>query len=87
MSDMDAAIARARAVKEKYEVNLLQKKNVIGIGIGFEARAGQLTDTVALIVNVRKKVAEDDLSPQDLLPETLEGVPVDVVEVGVIRAL
>lgn len=76
-----------RRVKEKYEASLLSKKNVIGIGIGFREKDGQMTDQMALIVSVSKKLSTSEVSAADFIPIEIEGVPVDVKEVGEIRAL
>ena len=36
------AIARAQSVKAKHEHELMRKRNVVGVGVGFQERAGQL---------------------------------------------
>jgi hypothetical protein len=86
-TDFEASLNHAQAVKQRHEAQLLTKKNVVGVGVGFKQRGGQMTDAVAIIVNVQKKVPKSQLSPQDLIPEHLEGVPLDVVEVGSISAI
>jgi hypothetical protein len=60
----------------------LTKANVVGVGVGLRSRAGVFTDEVAIIVMVSKKYLSADLTFEDLLPEEIEGVPVDVQEVG-----
>jgi hypothetical protein len=76
-----------RAVKAKYERRLLRKKNVVGVGIGFRYREGEQTDELALTVMVRQKLSPSELRPRDRIPRELDGVPVDVQEVGELRAL
>ncbi len=76
-----------RQVKEKHEALLMSKKNVVGVGIGFREKGGQMTDQMALIVSVTKKLPSDKVSAADLIPIEIEGVPVDVKKVGEIRAL
>jgi len=76
-----------RRVKEKHEASLLSKKNVIGVGIGFREKCGQATDQMALIVSVLKKLPASEVGAADVIPAEIEGVPVDVKEVGEIRAL
>lgn len=80
-------LSRVRAVKAAYQERLLQKANVVGVGIGLRRRNGQPTGELALIVSVTRKVPRAELAPEDLIPSELEGVPVDVQEVGVLRAL
>jgi len=86
-AELEAALAHAQAVKRKYEAELLRKANVVGVGVGFKSKGGKTTNRVAIVVNVRKKVRRAELAPNDVIPPALEGVPVDVVETGVLRAL
>ena len=75
-----------RAVKHRHEAELMRKPNVVGVGIGQRWREGQPTDELSLIVNVTRKVSEDDLAPEDRIPELVEDVPVQVQTVGEIQA-
>ena len=81
------AIARAQAVKARYEKKLMRKRNVVGVGVGFRERAGKETDAVCIVVSVRQKLPRDQLAPQDVIPTELDGVPVDVKATGAFRAL
>lgn len=83
----EKAVQQAIAVKARHEARLMQKANVVGVGVGFREQGGKLTDQVALVVNVIRKLPEDQLAPEDLIPTEIEGVPVDVRETGEIRAL
>ena len=80
--DAHSAYQRAEHVRARYQEALLAKTNVVGVGVGLRSRAGTLTDEVAIIVMVSKKHLRADLSTEDLLPLEIEGVPVDVQEVG-----
>jgi hypothetical protein len=80
-------LSRIVAVKDKYEQELLRKKNVVGLGVGFREKGGVLTDEMVLTVMVRRKQPRSRLRPRDLIPAELDGVPVDVKEVGTLRAL
>jgi len=77
---------RALAVKETYQNSLLQRPNVVGVGVGLQRKGGQRTGQVGLVVMVDHKVAKGLLRPEDMIPEEIEGVPVDVKEVGHIKA-
>lgn len=79
-------MARAQAVREGHTANLMGKANVIGVGIGLRRRGGKQVQEVALIVMVRHKLPRAMLAEGDVLPGAIDGVPVDVVEVGDIRA-
>ncbi len=82
----DEAIERASQVKTRYEKELMKRANVIGVGIGYKYKNGQLTDEIVLIVNVSDKKPVAELAKEDLLPREIDGVPVDVQEIGPIRA-
>lgn len=84
--DLNSAFQHAVQVKDRYEQALLGKGNVIGIGVGIRKREGVYTGEVALIVMVRKKLPRAEVPPEDLLPDEIEGVPVDIQEVGAIDA-
>lgn len=77
---------RALAVKEAYQNSLLQRPNVVGVGVGLQRTGGQRTGQVGLVVMVDHKVPKGLLRPEDTIPEEIEGVPVDVKEVGHIKA-
>jgi hypothetical protein len=83
----ESAVLRAMEVKARYEVALLKKANVVGVGVGFREVGGELTYEVALVVSVTRKLPATQLSPQDVIPDRIEGIPVDVRETGTIRAL
>jgi hypothetical protein len=87
MADIKQALERAAQVKARFETELLSKANVVGVGVGFVSKAGQLLDQVGIVVNVRRKVPLDELAAEDVIPAELEGTIVDVNEVGEIRAL
>ncbi|RME35541.1 MAG: hypothetical protein D6793_07130 [Thermoflexia bacterium] len=78
-----AELDRVRAVKTAYERELMRKPNVVGVGIGFRQRSGELTDELAIIVSVTHKVPMEDLAPEDRIPSEIEGVPVDVQVIGI----
>jgi hypothetical protein len=79
-------MARILEVKSKYEQTLLRKKNVIGLGVGYREKDGTVTDQMVLTVLVRRKQEWSQLQPQDLIPSEIDGVPIDVKEVGTLTA-
>ena len=80
------ATKRAQTVKDAYASQLMAKANVVGVGVGFCTRDGQRTGQVGLVVMVSKKLPSAGLDPGDFIPHEIEGVPVDIQEVGEIRA-
>ncbi len=82
MQDLQSQTEKIRAVRRTYEDELMSKANVVGVGVGYRQRGGERTGELALVVMVNKKVPEALLAPEDIIPSSLEGVPVDVQEVG-----
>jgi len=78
--------AQVISVKKASQMDLLKKKNVTGVGVGYKVRGGQVTDELCLVTLVRRKVAVAELSAQDLVPKDIQGVVTDVLEVGEIVA-
>ncbi|HSK15407.1 MAG TPA: hypothetical protein VK915_04490 [Gaiellaceae bacterium] len=66
-------------VLRRQEQELLSLPNVVAVGIG--ERAGE----PAIAVFVTRKVPESELAPDDLVPRSLDGYPVDVAEIGVVE--
>lgn len=76
-----------RRAKENHEAELMEKSGVVGVAIGYKHIGGRKTNQLCIICYVTSKKAEGELEKHDIIPEEIEGVPVDVVESGKIRAL
>lgn len=83
---MDKAIAEVKHVKELHKEDLLKKPNVVGAGVGYRQKNGKATTELAVVAMVTQKLPRAGLKPGDLLPSKVEGVPVDVIQVGRLRA-
>ena len=55
-------------------------RNVHAVGIGRKVVEGKTTRELSVRLYVVQKLAKSLLPPRDLLPETIDGVPVDVIE-------
>jgi len=75
-------MARIQSIQDRYTDLLMSKPHVVGVGMGKKKRGGEDTDEMALVVMVDQKIARDDLDDDDVLPAHIEGVPVDVQEMG-----
>jgi hypothetical protein len=84
--ERQTTIEKIQAVKENYQDFLLSKPNVVGVGAGLRHREGKRTDQLALVVMVDKKVPKVLLNEQDMIPAEIDGVPIDVKEVGQLKA-
>jgi len=81
------AMEEVRRIKAQFTDLLLGKSNVVGCGVGYKEVAGTRTGELCVIVSVAQKVSREQLAPENLVPQALEGVRTDVQEAGVIRAL
>jgi hypothetical protein len=66
---------------------LLKRRHVVLTGVGYKVSHGQRTGQVAIVAGVTEKVPLASLSPQDVVPRQLDGVPTDVIATGSIQAL
>ena len=82
----DQAIQHAMDVKRRYEAVLMRKANVVAVGVGFRTQGNQSTHQVSIIVSVKTKINVAELKREDVIPSSIENVPVDVVETGTIKA-
>ena len=81
------AMEEVRRVKAQFTDVLLGKSNVVGCGVGYKEVAGTRTGELCVVVSVAQKVPRASLTPENVVPQALEGVRTDVQETGVIRAL
>jgi hypothetical protein len=79
-------MAQVKQVKGVYVYDLLSKRNVVGVGLGYKVSQGINTGELSLVVSVTHKVDPSALAAEDLVPRELDGVKTDVVETGVLRA-
>jgi hypothetical protein len=80
-------VETVRKTKQQNLQTLLNKPNVIAVGIGFKVTNGELTDELAVIVSVVEKLSVEALAPEAMVPQALGGVRTDVQALGVIKAL
>ena len=81
-----ATMESLNSLKKAMQSELLKKKNVTGVGVGYKMTKGKPTDKLCLVVLVRKKVDVAQLEAQDVVPKDIQGVATDVIEVGDIVA-
>jgi hypothetical protein len=79
----DPALERARAISRAHSDALLAKPNVVGVGLGY--LAGSPTE-LTLVVMVEQKIPLSALAEDEIVPSEIEGLPVEVREVGEVSA-
>jgi hypothetical protein len=77
-------VAQAKRLNSQ---RIMEKPNVVGVGVGYRERAKRITDELCVLAMVRRKLPASALKPEDLVPRQVNEVPTDVIEVGVLQAL
>lgn len=80
-------ITAVRSVLKDAAPKLHTRANVVATGIGYKVTRGKRTTDLSIVCSVTEKLATARLSPADLVPSTMDGVPTDVVQTGRLRAL
>jgi hypothetical protein len=85
-----ATTPQIKRALDRFETDLSNRKNVVGLGIVPEKEEGKSSGKMAVGVYVTKKVDPKKLSPKDLLPKSLKirgragavKIPIRVIEQG-----
>ena len=84
----EATDERAREVRNKYRDLFRRQPNYRGMGSGsLMDENGEVTEIVGIIIRVTKKVDQSTIPAEDRIPNCLEGVPVQIIEVGPTKLL
>lgn len=75
-----------QGVKEKHKFQLMERANVVGVGVGYKDISGKRTDELSVVVLVRQKLPVVALPASSVIPKEIDGVRTDVVQVGELRA-
>ncbi len=86
MTTQTAFLTQARAIYQQVVAEFFQRRNVIGVGIGYKNSEGQATGDLSLIISVTEKLPLEQLAAQDLIPKVFHDLLTDVVETGRFRA-
>jgi hypothetical protein len=86
MNDRFPPDAEAAEVRARHEAELMRYPNVVGVADGIASRRGESTGEQCIVVYVSTKVPASELAAEAMLPREVDGVRVDVVEVGRIEA-
>ena len=79
--DPDEAVAKARAIRHKYDALFWRQPNVHSVGIGnIRDENDEKTGRVGFIIRVTEKVDQNTLCPEDRIPDMIEGVEVEMRE-------
>ncbi len=76
-----------KEILRKNAKTLLEKKNVVAVGLGLKTTKGIRTSTSAIVCSVEKKVPLSQLKKRDVVPSKIDGITTDVIRTGRFRAL
>jgi len=76
-----------KTVLRNYRKNLLFKRGVVAVGIGYKSKGGKRTGEKAIVCSVSQKLPMQMLHMSDRVPPNILGIPTDVIETGVLKAL
>ncbi|MDX1995944.1 MAG: hypothetical protein SF029_26415 [bacterium] len=79
---MASTFQRILQIQSAFQRELLDKANVVGVGMGFKESNGVTTNQPAVVVLVEEKQPSAALNPADQIPPQINGVPTDVIETG-----
>lgn len=82
----DDVMNRAREVKRRHETELMSIPGVLSVGVGHRKKEPRNGDEPCILLSVLDLVRFRQQTREDELPGEIEGVPVDVIEVGDISA-
>lgn len=74
-------------ILKKCTLEILQKRNVVTVGLGTKQVKGKDTGRMALVVGVKQKLPFSQLALQDIVPPEVKGLITDVIETGEIKLL
>ena len=83
---MSQDLEQCRTALKSQGAGLLARANVVATGVGYKISGGQVTDELSIICSVVQKKEASSLRPEDMIPQSVGGVPTDVIETGEIVA-
>lgn len=83
---MGTDINAVREILKDNRNQLLDRAHVVAVGIGYKMTQGQKTADLSIVCSVEQKMPASRLKTQDMVPTTINSIPTDVVETGVIYA-
>ena len=61
---------------------LMNLDGVVATGVGYKTVSGTVTDELCIVCSVIKKMPVSDINSRDIIPATLDGIAIDVVQTG-----
>lgn len=84
---MSIEINTVRQILKSRRKFLHSKPHVIATGIGYKYSNGKKTEQLAIICSVDTKIAKHRLLEKEMIPQSVDGIPTDVMPTGIFYAL
>ena len=72
--------------QRQFQLDLLSKRGVVGVGIGYKNAEEGNSDELSVVAMVDQKKPLAAIQDEDLVPPELDGIKTDVIEVGLMQA-
>jgi hypothetical protein len=79
---MSTIFTRIMEIQDQVQEDILRKRNVVGVAVGYKESQGKITDEPAVVVMVETKRPVTELAVDDVVPTEVSGVRTDVYETG-----
>ena len=79
---MEEAIEKIKSVISEHWDELINKPNVLNVGIAKKVVDGVKTDKDAIVVYVSSKIPKKCLTKKELIPKFVSEIPTDVIELS-----
>ena len=79
---MSTIFTRIMEIQDEVQEDILRKRNVVGVAVGYKESKGVITDEPAVVVMVEAKHPLTALAVDDVVPQEVSGVRTDVYETG-----
>jgi len=80
------SLLTAISAKKNNVQEMLRRPNVIACGVGYKVTNNGITDDLAVVVSVVRKLPVAQLASAELVPREVDGIKTDVVQTGPFRA-
>lgn len=76
------ALFQVLSTQNQYGTKVLQKPGVMSVGTGYKLVGGKPTNELSLVIGVKKKKPFSVLSKSEVIPEIIDGISTDIIEIG-----
>ena len=87
VSERRDKVEKIKQIIEKYKEKIFELDNVVGVGCGYKQIQNRFTDEESIVVLVEKKLSEEELAQEHIVPQSIEEQQTDVIEVGKVELL